>query len=1187
MKRFLLWISAAALTASSAAADTNGVLLRKVSSTTPYAGIPGITSEVQTSPRTLPMNKKKTDRTVAGFQKSERLRIAAKGVSLPVNTQLKAAGDASAYMPELLGSVIYSDDQNFETGAVYQIPSATGGEFAYVFGAADDNDFGPDATYGGVIADGKYYAQMVYSFFGMQFPVVNIHDVETGELLAEWMTEGEELAMDLAYNPVDKQIYGLCASYTSEEEDATPVYNISKITYPDFDDIQGVPTVEAIMPLPGDSWYSLAIDKDGKFFAMRQQAGTGILGTPNSRLWSIDIENKTTQSVSTNNIGVGPAYNSSATFDFATNRLFWAVSAYDDNGYLYEINTTTGRGTRLCKFANGEQVVGLGTTNPVLAEGVPACASNIALNYAPGSKSGNITFNLPEKLFNGEDAQGTLSYTVKANSEIIASGQGTPGQLITVEHTFATSGTVRVSVEVSNAAGAAPATSASAYIGYAAAESPTNIKVIEDAEGHVTITWDAVTKDINGVTLPAVTYTVGIVEQTQFGATITDFLVEEGTANSVSAQVMEPGTPQELIQFAVFAECEGGVSQGVPTPLYFVGAPYTEFLETFANGGLSHDATLRNNDGSNIGSWQLGNDEIIPDQNGDNGFITHYGRQPNGSSTLGFGKIDLKGIANPVLTFYVYALDTQSGAITTDNLEVTVNEPFAEPVSVFNKAISEIATAPGWTPVSIDLSAYKDKIIQLGFTGLIKQMVMLPIDNIYVGQKIGKDAAAVRISAPDKVKAGENFTASVRINNEGSVEAPAHKVNLYVDGAIAQTKDVPAIAVGSSANVAFTVPMHILAEAPLAIKATIELEGDERESNDSTATVSVAPVVSALPFVKDLTATVKDKTVTLTWSEPEVPTSGSNNLVDFEDATAFAQNYGNWTFVDEDNAAVGGFQNLEIPGIASGSSKASFFIMEEGGNFNQSFAAHSGTKSLVSLFRYDGGKVSDWAISPELDGSAQTITFWAKSYSGTYPESIEVLISSTTTAISAFKVVTPEGVVPEQWTEYRFDVPAGTKYFAVHSVATDSFMLMLDDFEFKAAPIAPPVLTGFDIYRDGVKLNATPLDEAAYTDAVAEDGVYNYVVTALWDKGVSKGSNAAVAYVGVSGIDAAVSEGVAIAAADKAIVVSGAAGLEITVSAIDGKTVFEGQGKDVTTITVAQGIYVVKAGKTVAKIIVR
>ena len=175
MKRFLLWISAAALTASSAAADTNGVLLNRVSSTTPYAGIPGLNSEVKASKPSLLKNLKKNRLTTSGFQKSERLRIAAKSVNMPANPMLKAAGDASDYMPELLGSVIYSEDQNFETGAVYQVPTATGGEFAYVFGASANNDFGPDATYGGVIADGKYYAQTVYSIFGMQFPIVNVY----------------------------------------------------------------------------------------------------------------------------------------------------------------------------------------------------------------------------------------------------------------------------------------------------------------------------------------------------------------------------------------------------------------------------------------------------------------------------------------------------------------------------------------------------------------------------------------------------------------------------------------------------------------------------------------------------------------------------------------------------------------------------------------------------------------------------------------------------------------------------------------------------------------------------------------------------------------------------------------------------------------------------------------------------
>lgn len=1175
MKRFLLWLSAAALTASSAAADTNGVLLQKVSSTTPYAGIPGLNSEV-TAFNPSQINRKKTARTVPGLLKSDRLRTAAKSANLPVNPILKAAGDASDYMPELYGSVVYSEDDDFETGAVYQVPSADGSQFAYIFGPVDDSDFGPDATYGGVIADGKYYAQMVYSFYGMQFPIVNVHDIETGELLATWITNGEELAMDLAYNPVDKQIYGLCS--TISEDGTTYEFSINRITYPDFSDTKSVPTVEEVMPLSGDGWFSLAIDKDGKFYAMRQLTTIPALGPTNSRLWSIDIENKTTHNLGS--IGVVPAYASSATFDFATNRLFWAVSAKDECGYLYEINPSTGKGTKLCQFTGNEQVVGLGTINPVLADGVPACATNITFNYTPGSKSGNITFNLPDKLFNGQDAQGTLNYTVTANNEEIASGNGTPGQLVTIGHTFATSGSVRVVVKVSNAAGEAPAASATAYIGYAETQSPTNIKVVEDAEGHVVITWDPVTTDINGITLPAVTYNVGIVDPTDYS--ISEYLVEGSTENSVSAQIVEAGTPQELMQFAVFAEGEGGLSLGVATQLYFIGAPYTEFTETFANGGLSHDATLKNNDGfgsQNGGTWVLGTDESLTDQNGDNGFATHYGRYLNCSATLGFGKIDLKGIANPVLTFYVYALQSQSGTIAQDVLEVAVNEPNGEPVSVFKKTIAEFATVPGWTPVSIDLAAYKDKIIQISFTGLIAQTTMLPIDNIYVGQKIGKDAAAIRVIAPDKVNAGETFTASVRINNEGTVEAPAHKVNLYVDGALAQTKDVPAIAVGSSATVPFTVPMHTLAEDPMSLQATIEID-DERESNNRTAAITVAPVISTLPFVNDLEAAVNDKTVTLTWSEPIF----ENNPTDFEDAEAFAQEYGEWTFVDEDNAAVGGFNGLTIPGITVGQSKVAFFIMEQGGDFNSSFAAHSGTKSLVSLFRADEGQSSDWAISPELDGSAQTIKFWAKSYDSSYLESIEVRASSTTTATSAFTVVKPESVVPAEWTEYTVDLPAGTKYFAVHCISTNKFMLMLDDFEFK---VMPPMLTGFDIYRDGVKLNTEPLDEAAYTDVPAADGAYNYVVTARWDKGVSKGSNVAVAYVGVSGIDAAVSEGVAIASADKAIVVSGAAGLEITVSAVDGKTVFEGQGKDVNTIPVAQGVYVVKAGKTVAKIIVR
>ena len=46
------------------------------------------------------------------------------------------------------------------------------------------------------------------------------------------------------------------------------------------------------------------------------------------------------------------------------------------------------------------------------------------------------------------------------------------------------------------------------------------------------------------------------------------------------------------------------------------------------------------------------------------------------------------------------------------------------------------------------------------------------------------------------------------------------------------------------------------------------------------------------------------------------------------------------------------------------------------------------------MFAYDDSQVDDWAISPALSGNAQTISFYAKSYSKDYPEKIEVLYST-------------------------------------------------------------------------------------------------------------------------------------------------------------------------------------------------
>lgn len=86
-----------------------------------------------------------------------------------------------------------------------------------------------------------------------------------------------------------------------------------------------------------------------------------------------------------------------------------------------------------------------------------------------------------------------------------------------------------------------------------------------------------------------------------------------------------------------------------------------------------------------------------------------------------------------------------------------------------------------------------------------------------------------------------------------------------------------------------------------------------------------------------------------------------------------------------------------MPGIADGS-KQSFWIFDAADSaipsrFSSSFAAVSGSKYLVAMYA-KGGRNDDRAISPELSGEMQYISFYAKSYSSRISEEFEVLASA-------------------------------------------------------------------------------------------------------------------------------------------------------------------------------------------------
>ena len=143
-------------------------------------------------------------------------------------------------------------------------------------------------------------------------------------------------------------------------------------------------------------------------------------------------------------------------------------------------------------------------------------------------------------------------------------------------------------------------------------------------------------------------------------------------------------------------------------------------------------------------------------------------------------------------------------------------------------------------------------------------------------------------------------------------------------------------------------------------------------------------------------------------------------------------------------------------------------------------------------------------------------------------------------------------------------------------------------FAAKNGNTTPVTLNGYNIYRDGVRLNAEPVAETAFTDSSIEDKkLYNYTVTGVYAEGESNRSNTVTVDTTGSGIADITTSGITITGTEGFTIVTGAEGLPVEVFNAEGKTVTALTGKARTAIPLAQGFYIVKAGTTAAKIIVK
>lgn len=807
----------------------------------------------------------------------------------------------------------------------------------------------------------------------------------------------------------------------------------------------------------------------------------------------------------------------------------------------------------------------------------PEAATNLAASTdSEGANKATVSFKAPEKTVSGERLTELEKIEVKRDGKLVKTfATPAPGAELEFVDDVETSGDCTYSVQAYNASGAGFVAKVTVFVGVDVPAAPTNARFTESTEtpGLVTITWNAPATDIHGTKIDPATVTYTIVSSDN------TILADRIAATSLTKQFNLDG--QTFVYYAVIASNDRGYNQEeyAYTELAPIGAPYTvPFSEPFGDNFVSAWG-MNLLEGSEI-TWSVIHDNSgIPAQNGDNVAVVCYGKN-EGVSRLMSGKIHLGDLETPAFKFWYVTFDD-----SMNTFDVLAREVGGEWITL--KKFSTMGEEMKWNLGLVDLSGFKGKTIQIAIKVTVVNLDYTIFDNFFVGTPADNDLAVESISATSRVKPGEQVKIGVTLVNNGLKTASGYAVKLYRDGEqVQEMANGAEIAAGAKTAVTFTETASHLWSDEVSYRAEVVLADDAVADNNTSEEATVAIVHANVPAASGLEARYEEGIgTTLTWNVPETAVSGSREITEsFEGFEAFAVNpSGEWTFVDADGKATYPISGISFPG--SGSAMAYIVLDATYEGFNGTFAAHSGNKYMAS-FSVPSSQNDDWLISPALSGEAQRVSFYAKSYVTDYGcEEFEVLYSTAGTVPADFISLGEVHDTPAQWTEYGYELPEGAKHFAIRCISADRFIFCIDDVTYSVAAEAP-LLLGYNIYRDGEKINDSPVAATTYVDALVPEGEHRYVVTAVYDQGESRPSNEVS--VSVSGVEPVEGCCAAIVATGKnRIVVTNAVNMAVTVVAADGRVVYAGKGHESLVIPVAEGVYAVKVGNKAVKTIVQ
>lgn len=829
-----------------------------------------------------------------------------------------------------------------------------------------------------------------------------------------------------------------------------------------------------------------------------------------------------------------------------------------------------------------------------MKDNAPSAPSDLkALPAAGASVSATISFTAPELTLGGDPLGSLTKAEVYCNRAHVATLTDlAPGRSVSFENTPGSeAGVYTYRVVVYSEDGPGMPADCSLFLGVNLPAEVCNLKAVEtDGDGEVAISWEAPRTDIDGYYIrpEIISYDLYDAYDQQNPELVASGLTEPG----YSYRYCSPGARQDLAQWMVIPKTSAGYGTPALTDYLSVGQPYeAPYEESFTGGGVHHIVYSSIINGTEM--WDIKDESFgIAPQDADGGYATFPGGFTNYSAALVHGKVRLPA-ENPGIIFYSFNIE---GGIENENLiSVEVNDGSGwKPVKT--KLMKELPLVNGWTPVVASLEEYAGKVVTSRFVATIKNYATVLLDNIYIGSLADFSVAPVAVRTVESAAYGEPYDVDVWVANKGVADGRDFTLTLLRDG-----KDLTTIepeydaAATEYTRYVFSDVVSPGEEGSIRYSARIDSKSDADLSDNLSSETSVSVVREIYPAVRDLAAEMAGDAVDLSWNAPDFEDFIIPVTETFEEAEPFAiNNVAGWSFVDADGGETYGINGWDFPNnrqpmayIVFDTDQVPDYVVDK-----EWYAAHSGTRYLVSMAAKPSPTVDnndDWLISPELSGDAQTITFFAKSIDVAYGyEQFEVYVSYGDTEISSFVNISGRypAMVPQGWTKFSFELPEGARHFAIRCISPDCHALFIDDITYTPAePTDLLELLGYDVWRDGRRLTDTPITETTYTDIPGDCEPHTYHVTAVYNFGKSRPSDAVVGQV--SSVYDAGAETVAIRAVGGCVEISGLASGVVEIFTPDGTCVARSTATGtLLRIPLPEGIYIVSTPSKVRKLII-